>query len=53
MYNIINAVYFEMNCLSVMDISRVMLALLVSVNNMNINNDLIARSETLLSSVIK
>lgn len=27
MYIKLNAVYFEMNCLSVMDISRVMLAL--------------------------
>lgn len=43
----INAVYFEMNCLSVLDISRVMLALPVNINNMNINYDLIARSGTL------
>lgn len=48
-----NAVFFEMNCLSVIDISRVMLALLVSINIMNINNDLIARPGILLSSVIK
>ena len=33
MCNVYKSVYFEMNCLSVMDISRVMLALPVNINN--------------------
>lgn len=44
---------FEVNFLRIMDISRVMLALPVTINNMNINDNLIARSGTLLSSVIE
>lgn len=44
---------FEVNYLQIMDISRVMLALPVSIDNMNINDNLIARSGTLLSSLIE